>query len=92
MYSPTFDTHHHIKELVKSGFKEKQAEVIVKGMLQSREHDFSQAATKEFVEATKNELKADIVTSQNNILKWIIPLFLTNIGMVIAIILKYLSH
>jgi hypothetical protein len=92
MYSHTFDTHHYIKKLLKSGLKEKQAEVIVKGMLQSREQDFSQAATKEFVEATKNELKVDIAASQNNILKWIIPLFLTNIGMVIAIIIKFLSH
>src|SRR2546423_14509787 len=49
MHSHTFDTHEYIKELIKAGLKEKQAEVIVKGFLQSRDYDFSRLATKEQV-------------------------------------------
>lgn len=44
-----FDTHESIKDLVRQGFKEKQAKSIVKIVFQSREHDISNLATKDHV-------------------------------------------
>ncbi len=132
-----FDTHKYIKELQGTGFKESQAEVIVKSLLESREYNFSKLATREqvaFLESSmnarfeavgkeiiaveerldskintvknelkaveerldfkintiKNELKADIANSQLNILKWMIPFFVTIIGMIAGLIIKLL--
>jgi hypothetical protein len=87
-----FNTHEYIKALMKVGVKEKQAEVIVKGLLESREYDFAKLATKEQLDSIRNELKVDIATSHANILKLVIPLFLTIIGMVATILFKVLSH
>jgi hypothetical protein len=56
MHSHTFDTHEYIKELIKVGIKEPQAEAIVKGILKSRDHDFSKLATKEQVAIIEHAL------------------------------------
>ena len=42
-----FDTHKHIKALTNSGFKEEQAELIIRSLLESRESDLSKLATNE---------------------------------------------
>lgn len=81
----TFDTHQHIKDLVKSGFKEKQAEGIVKSLVASRDFDFSKLATKEQLELVEARI-------ERNILKWMIPMLLTIIGMVASIMVKVFSH
>src|SRR3989338_2591543 len=44
-----FDTYTHINELKKAGFKEEQAAVIIKSLMDSRETDFASLATKEQV-------------------------------------------
>lgn len=172
-----FNTHEYIKALTKAGMQENLAEILTKGILESREYDFSKLATKEqlgalsssikeqmgfmnsrvdsmneslnarmdsmndslnarmdamnssfnermdfmnmridsmndslssridFIEkkldkcATKEEmnslrsdLKSDIATSQNYILKWMVPLFLAVISMVATVMFKMLSH
>ena len=183
-----FNTHEYIKALTKAGMQENLAEIVTKGILESREHDFSKLATKDqlgalasstreqiaflnarmdsmndslnarmdsmndslnarmdsmndslnarmdamnssfnermdfmnmridsmndslssridFIEkkldkcATKEEmnslrsdLKSDIATSQNYILKWMVPLFLAVISMVATVMFKILSH
>ncbi len=51
-----FDTHKYIKELESSGFNEKQAEVIVKSLLDSRDYDLSKLATREQVNALQNDV------------------------------------
>ena len=51
-----FDTHKYIKELTKSGFKEGQAEIIIKSILESRDYDFSKLSTKEQVAAVEKEI------------------------------------
>ena len=51
-----FDTHKYIKELQSSGFDEKQAEVIVKSLLESREYDFSKLSTQEQVSHLEKEI------------------------------------
>ena len=77
----TFDTHKYIKELTASGFDEKQAEVIIKSILEGRDYDVSNLATKEQliktdnklnildskIENTRKELKKDIATLDNKI-------------------------
>ncbi|WP_053332775.1 coiled-coil domain-containing protein [Candidatus Jidaibacter acanthamoebae] len=40
--------------------------------------------------SVKNELKAEISNAQLTILKWIIPCFITTIGMIIGILIKLL--
>lgn len=42
-----FDTHQFVKDLKKVGFKENQAEVIVKMLSKSRERDVAHIVTKE---------------------------------------------
>jgi hypothetical protein len=52
----SFDTHKYVKEFTKSGFKEVQAEMIVKSLLESREYDFSRLATKEQVASIEKDI------------------------------------
>ncbi len=49
MHYKTFDTHKYIKSLQESGFNEKQAEMLVKSLLASRDFDLSILATREQV-------------------------------------------
>lgn len=99
----TFDTHAHIKNLIARGFDEQQAEGIIQSLLESRDYDLSQLATREQVallEKTvqerfdriekefKNELKAEIASVKYDILKWIIPMFVGIVGMMISIFIK----
>jgi uncharacterized protein involved in exopolysaccharide biosynthesis len=115
MYS--LDTHESVKYLVSSGLKEEQAEKIVKLVHQSRNYDLANLVTKDQLESTKNELKADIAEVRTeiaevkselkteiaeirteisnikfDILKWIMPIMISNtmaiIGLVVAIFLK----
>lgn len=58
----------------------------------SREYDFSKLVIKEQLESLRNELKAEIATSQTNILKWMIPLFFTVIAMVATVMFKMFGH
>ena len=52
----SFDTHKLIKKFQKSGFDEKQSELIVETILQSRDFDLSELATKVQLENTKSIL------------------------------------
>ena len=54
----TFDTHKHIKELQATGFDERQAEVIVKSLFESRDYDVSKLATKEQVFVLEKDVKS----------------------------------
>ena len=49
MHYKTFDTHKYIKSLQESGFNEKQAEMLIKSLLESRDFDLSILATREQV-------------------------------------------
>jgi hypothetical protein len=94
-----FNTHEYIKALIKTSMKEKQAEILVKGLLESREYDFSRLATKDELMATKQELKAELAELKAevsgikvDILKWMIPLLFTVIAMVATVMFKMLGH
>ncbi len=93
-----FDTHKSIRALVNIGIKEKQAEGIVELVSKSRDYDFSRLATKDQLESVRSELKAteeklnhkiekEAAAVQYNILKWIIPFFLTNSLALVAVII-----
>ena len=88
----TFDTHKYIKELTKSGFKEAQAEVLVKSLLESREYDFSTLATREQLTALEEKLQRSISDVKYDLLKWMIPFYLTIIGLIVTILFRMLSH
>ena len=63
----TFDTHQHVKDLQSAGFNEKQAEVIVKSLLESRDADISHLATKDQVSALEQTTKDRISALDNKI-------------------------
>jgi hypothetical protein len=60
MHYKTFDTHKYIKSLQESGFNEKQAEMLVKSLLESRDFDLSILATREQVSKTEASLEKQI--------------------------------
>ena len=64
MHYKTFDTHKYIKSLQESGFNEKQAEMLVKSLLESRDFDLSILATREQV--ARLDGKIDMVESNLN--------------------------
>lgn len=66
----TFDTHKHIKELQATGFDERQAEVIVKSLFESRDYDVSKLATKEQVFVLEKDVKSiekDVKTIEKDV-------------------------
>jgi len=126
MHYKTFDTHKYIKSLQESGFNEKQAEMLVKSLLESRDFDLSILATREQVSKiesnlekqisaireqvarldgkidkvesnleqkiieVKSELKESISSIKHDMLKWIVPMMLTIVGIAVGIALKLL--
>jgi hypothetical protein len=101
MHYKTFDTHKYIKSLQESGFNEKQAEMLVKSLLESRDFDLSILATREQVSKIesnleqkiielKSELKESISSIKHDMLKWIVPMMLTIVGIAVGIALKLL--
>ena len=137
MHYKTFDTHKYIKSLQESGFNEKQAEMLVKSLLESRDFDLSILATREQVSKTeaslekqisaireqvtqldgkidkvesnlnakidkvesnleqkiielKSEIKESISSIKHDMLKWIVPMMLTIVGIAVGIALKLL--
>ena len=126
MHYKTFDTHKYIKSLQESGFNEKQAEMLVKSLLESRDFDLSILATREQVSKTeaslekqisaireqvarldgkidkvesnleqniivlKSELKERISSIKHDMIKWIVHMMLTIVGIAVGIALKLL--
>ena len=108
MHYKTFDTHKYIKSLQESGFNEKQAEMLVKSLLESRDFDLSILATREQVAQLngkidkvesnlekkiielKSEIKESISSIKHDMLKWIVPMMLTIVGIAVGIALKLL--
>ena len=71
MHYKTFDTHKYIKSLQESGFNEKQAEMLVKSLLESRDFDLSILATREQVSKIESNLNAKIDKVESNLEKQI---------------------
>jgi hypothetical protein len=87
----SFDTHKFIKEFQKASTKEAQAEVIAQTLIATRNFDLSRLATKDQLEATKQELRVEIQSSMNTVIKWNVATIIAVVGIVVAII-KFLPH
>lgn len=92
MHVHMLDTHKFIKGFQAESSKEKQAELIAKFIVDSKELDFSRLATREQVtelkkdvELAEERISRKISEMQFNMLKWLIPFF---IGVIVAIIYK----
>jgi hypothetical protein len=72
------NTHTTVKKFMKHGFSEEQAEVIV---------DAINNQNTELV--TKNDLNIAILELKTDLLKWMIPFFLTIIGLIITAFFKH---
>jgi len=71
------DTHALVEDLVASGVKKKQAEVITKAVQQSSNHL-----------VTVSDLELALVKQKIDLLKWIVPMFLTNILLIVGLWFK----
>lgn len=71
------DTHKIVKELVASGLKAEQAEVITRAI----NHGSDDLVTKKDLEIALAQLKIDL-------LKWIFPMFLTVIVLIVGLWLR----
>jgi hypothetical protein len=71
------DTHAIIEEMIAAGVKKKQAEIITRAINGSKD---------ELV--TKGDLELGMIKLKVEILKWIVPMFLTNILFIIGLWLK----
>ena len=93
----TFDTYTHINDLKEAGFDEKQAAVIIKSLVDSRETDISHLATKEQVTALESKLvsrmenieknmatKEDMKDMHISTLKWMIGTMIAFSGILLA--------
>jgi len=69
MHYKTFDTHKYIKSLQESGFNEKQAEMLVKSLLESRDFDLSILATREQVSKIESNLEKQISATREQVSK-----------------------
>ena len=58
-----FDTHKYIKELQDSGLNSKQAEIIVKFLLESRDYYISKTATPDQISVIAKELELLKITN-----------------------------
>lgn len=67
MHYKTFDTHKYIKSLQESGFNEKQAEMLVKSLLESRDFDLSILATREQVSKIESNLEKQISATREQV-------------------------
>lgn len=69
MYYKTFDTHKYIKSLQETGFNEKQAEILVKSLIESRDFDLSTLATREQINNVESKLSKDIADVESKLSK-----------------------
>lgn len=72
------NTHATIKKLIKDGCSEKLAESIVE-VINEQNNEL----------VTKNDLRLAILELKTDLLKWIIPFFLTIIGLIITTFFKH---
>lgn len=80
----TFDTYNIIKRFVDSGIVETQAREIVNAIVESKDYDLSQLVTKSDLKAEIAEIRTEIATTRNEILKWVIGLNVITITAIIA--------
>lgn len=92
MATITFNHHLFVKKLIELGVKEDQAELIGDGLRESREIDFNQFVTKEYLDM---KLKAEIAGLEIRLIFWMLGIGITGFasmtGILIAVIKFYLA-
>lgn len=78
MATIVIDTYSFVSKLKASGMDEAQAKALAESI---RDLDLSHVATKQDLQVTVAELKADLF-------KWFIPLMLGQYGLLIAVLMK----
>jgi hypothetical protein len=78
------DTHELVEELIAAGFKKKQAESIIKVASKGN----NDLATKADIHELKLDTELAIYKAKFDLLKWITPMFLTNILLIIGLWFK----
>ena len=92
-----FDTHRFVKNLTESGFTEKQAEALANEQIQLLNSNLATKAdiaavradvevVKAGLEAKIEELRADVLASQNNMLRWMITAMVALAGLIVAVV------
>ena len=69
MHYRTFDTHKYIKNLQETGFNEKQAEMLIKSLLESRDFELSTLATREQLTKAELKLQKEIFATRDQVTK-----------------------
>lgn len=84
----TIDTHATVKELKGAGFSEDQAEVLARTLRDVQQVQLGELATKSELrhEAAmiRQEIKAEITSAQNSLLRWLVVLLLGQVGLILA--------
>lgn len=90
------DTHAIIEDFITSGIPKKQAEMIVAKVITIAKNEVDSLGKEQLNLATKpdiEKIRLEIRDSKIDILKWIIPLFLTvllsDIGIIGTLLLKH---
>ncbi len=79
------NTHAVVKKFTQHGFTEEHAELIVDAINDQSD----QLATKNDLALLKAELREEIKDIKIDLLKWMIPFFLTIIGLIITAFFKH---
>jgi hypothetical protein len=88
MSSHLLDTHKYVKKFIEKGFNEEQSEAIIDFVSEFNDEKSKYLATKWDIEKSEERIKTLILESKLSLIKWIIPLFLTNIVAIIMVLMK----
>jgi DNA topoisomerase VI subunit A len=78
------DTHALVEDLIEAGFKKKQAETIIK-VTRKGQNDF---ANKTDINQLRSDIELAIYKAKFDLLKWITPMFLTNLLLIVGLWFK----
>lgn len=97
MSTHILDTHKYVKKFIEKGFNEEQSEAIIDFVSDFNAEKAKELATKGDIYELKQEmkqmsyeLKNMILESKMSLIKWMVPLFLTNTVAMIMILAKIL--
>ncbi|MCA3269288.1 MAG: CCDC90 family protein [Alphaproteobacteria bacterium] len=82
MATLTIDTYTSVTRLREAGFEEKQAKAVI-DVLQAA--DLGAVSSKQDIVDLRADLRVDIANIKADLLKWIIPILLAQVGSVVAL-------
>ena len=84
--SATLDTLRLAKRFRDAGASDQLAEVFADVLLEAREADLSQLATKSDLAMLKTDLKSEIAELKADIFKWLVPLLVGQAALTAALV------